>query len=1035
MKRNTGGSGTHHGLILALLLPVALLLWPLHASAASSPAGHGGISYPIVYIRCERTDRQVTLKGTVVIDGQRKPASRVMRGADIYDVLPDVSHFFGGFSGPCDLVYRAPSGEERVLYDCSSRSSMEQACAAMDPAVSFDGRRVLFALFEGSLKPYKFRFPAPILDPAAENKKQMFWATLPVKRLAAQQSRLLIVDIDSGRVTTLPHEPKTFDSGPAWLSDGRIAFTSTRGNPYQTLVFGATDSNRRIARIHVMDTNGKNIELTGYHGLGGQQHPFQLLDGRLSYSSWQLFGALPFRTTNGSPGRFGTLANFFHLYSQYPDGSVPFALYGQHRANYTGRFGQNHKAAHFAGQSSDGRVWVTDYYRANNNGLGIIVGFPLPPEGQEGIGPDDKPGIGDIYRPRGMVNLASWATSEDTFARGMPKPAYSDPEYADPLAFAGKLGHPWGAPGNRLLVTWGKGPCSTVASGWILKRPRPPLIDGSGQGVPLNVMTYLGRDNPGCDAGIYEIGTDKTSKHPSDMIRVVDSRKWHELMARPAIPYSEIYGVERPADRPAAHLRAANTDYLPKGTPFGLLGAASVINRETRPLGGLPFEGENQWSLQGTDTVDYEDGEICGMRILGVQPNIRKEWGRLFTPAGERVVILGEFPVRHFTGQGKPVRDSDGDIDSSFLVRFPANMPYLMQTVDCQGRTLNSDQSWQHLAPGEIKVCGGCHVHGKPGKDFGGTIAYRKDYRPVLLGQGTVPLLAGGPPGKPEIRQAEGFGLQIEFDRDILPILRRRCASCHSGSDAAAGLKLDVPGTGKGSTWRCLVADRWQNCVPKALRHKGTGRNGILRRPQLTKYMRFMNSRGSLLYWKAANQRTDNRSDDQYGPKDKAWNDVDFGPDHPTEMTSEELGMLARWIDIGAPGGRGYLLDTTPPTLTLAGDLDNGKLIRLHIGVADIPSGVKAGSLRICLGDDRRCLPTPPLPDEQGIVHVTLPEPLSDRNGEILVEVEDQAGNRTRLTRDLAWLARNYETGEATSERPRIYDMEGSSRFGDKPAK
>ena len=147
------------------------------------------------------------------------------------------------------------------------------------------------------------------------------------------------------------------------------------------------------SQIFTMDLDGRNVEKASYHALAGEQHPLQLKDGRIVFSSWQLFGMLPYRNDNGSPGSFGTLGNFFHIYSQNPDGTNVFAIYGQHTSNHGTYAGAApaHFAAHFLTQSSDGRLWTADYYRGNNSGFGEIVGFPLPPEGQEGIGPDSLP--------------------------------------------------------------------------------------------------------------------------------------------------------------------------------------------------------------------------------------------------------------------------------------------------------------------------------------------------------------------------------------------------------------------------------------------------------------------------------------------------------------------------------------------------------------------------------------------------------------------------------------------------------------------
>lgn len=67
-----------------------------------------------------------------------------------------------------------------------------------------------------------------------------------------------------------------------------------------------------------------------------------------------------------------------------------------------------------------------------------------------------------------------------------------------------------------------------------------------------------------------------------------------------------------------------------------------------------------------------------------------------------------------------------------------------------------------------------------------------------------------------------------------------------------------------------------------------------LHRPYTSKYVNNMFARESLLYWKAANRRTDGRTDDTYG------DDIDFGVDHPTDITSSELKIIGDWLDSGA---------------------------------------------------------------------------------------------------------------------------------------
>jgi hypothetical protein len=530
----------------------------------------------------------------------------------------------------------------------------------------------------------------------------------------------------------------------------------------------------------------------------------------------------------------------------------------------------------------------------------------------------------------------------------------------------------------------------------------------TGKGSAMHVLTMLRRDNPGCDTGIYRT-TRIPSQHPSDLQVIVNRPEYHEILARPVVPYAAIYGVERPATIPRAEVAAAGNPDLPAGTPYGVLGASSIILRETRSLNGHPFSAKPgqypQWGLQGTDTADYTDAELCGIRILVTQPNLAGDHARYKTTVGERVVVLGEFPVRKLDAGGRPLLDPTGVPDTSFTVRFPANTPYLMQAIDCEGRTLNTDQTWQSLRPGEVKTCNGCHLHSKPGLPFERTAAARPDHRPVRLGEGEVPLLAGGSGASVEVIRAPGYGLLVEYERDIFPLLQRRCASCHSGSTAAAGLALDAPGTGPGSTYDRLVLDRAQKHVPQEIRYPHP-----IRKPQLTKYVRALNARGSLLYWKAVNRRTDGRTDDQFGPKSaQGWEDVDFGANHPTSMTRQDLGMLSRWLDTGAAAREGFLRDTTPPVLSLAARPGEGGTLTLHVGMVDVPSGVDPRTLEVCVAPPGgQCGPNLVQGGvAHGVVTVKLPAAAGQPEAEVRAKVSDRAGNTTEERRTISWLMRN----------------------------
>ncbi len=943
------------------------------------------LPYAIVYVQCPRTEG-FDVSAEVRVGGERVTRTRSFNVADSPDRLPEVTRFFGGFQARCDLILRHPDGSEETLFECAE-SPDDDACSAMDPAVSFDGRQIAFSVFRGRARRSVQNVDATFFDPAAASES--IPVTWPNTHLGARGAHLLVYDLESRttrEVTT--YQAGIWDSGPAWLSTGRLAFTSTRNNVYQTLTHGESG---RASQLHTVDPDGENIEVASHHGLAAEQHPYQLRDGRVAYSAWQVFGMLPFRKNNGSIRAAGSTDNLFHLYVQSPDGAEPFALYGQH----TGSGPQmSHNAAHFLTQSGDGWVWTGEYYRANNNGLANILGFEPPPEGQEGYGYHELEALPVpyweraryLYHPRNSMIVAPWSSPGNDLPAPAAEPAFMHPNYDDPIRRVGKIGFPAAVP-EGLLLSWGLGACHIRT----LARDAIPSASG-------------GTDNPSCDVGIYR-ATSLPVGSPHDLERVVDRREFHEFMVRPVIPYRELFGVEQPDIIERAEVRYRNTPGLPPGTPFGMLGAASLIHRETahHSIGSegvretrFSFQSHTQLAQRGGDLIDYEDDEICGVRILGVMPNddeVEEEGNG--SRLGERVVVLGEVPARHRDEAGAPILDAMGNPDTSFLLRMPANMPYLMQSVDCDGRALATDQVWQSVRPGERKTCGGCHVHSQESMPFEGTVADSIDFPVAELGEGVVPLMDGlDADGDPIVREVPGQGLAVELRRDVMPILERRCARCHSESDPAGDLRLDDAS----AVARCVFGDPSQTCVPEARRVAGP-RDNRLNWPNYSRYARFMNARGSLLYWKAVNARTDGITDELRD------SDIDFGADHPTDITSEELDTLAMWIELGGPAGERYLVDSQPPTLNVFGEVsDEGAVTGFRIGTTDLGSGVDPDSLELCELAGDECAGTwTPTADPHGVVEFPLPAPVSDQTTRFQFTVRDQAGNQRRMVRNVRW--------------------------------
>ena len=109
--------------------------------------------------------------------------------------------------------------------------------------------------------------------------------------------------------------------------------------------------------------------------------------------------------------------------------------------------------------------------------------------------------------------------------------------------------------------------------------------------------------------------------------------------------------------------------------------------------------------MQGADAGLYANDDIHAIRILLLEPTTRRRGrraaARFYNHARERMRILGEIPVRKFGKRaGKQPLDPDGNPDTSFLAKIPADVAWTFQTLDKDGMVLNIGAD---LAPGPAR--------------------------------------------------------------------------------------------------------------------------------------------------------------------------------------------------------------------------------------------------------------------------------------------------------------------------------------------
>lgn len=837
------------------------------------PAGYGnehkparqstGVDYAVVYVRAPRYGDQVDTK---------------------WPEVKDPIHMEPG----ADLVLLHPDGSEEVLVPGGDG-------AVVDPYVSLDGVWIYFAKFHNlqadKLNPQ--RRDASILG---SDIYKIHVQTRETIRLTFQEwtPNTGAANWSSHHLT--PSQPDTnylgygiFNLGPCPLPSGKVMFTSSRNSflPNKDFTFPNL-------QLFVMDEDGKNVELVGHLNLGSALHPTVLVDGRVMFSSYEAQGLRDQR--------------LWALWAIWPD--------GRHWGPLLSAFVPA-AAFHFMTQLSHGTVVVEEYYNQNNNGFGSLVMFPpqppagVPPFGdpspqhpsnlafQQGTSRDGQASYETYaFSPRGLQALTAFTHGKDEAA----------PHTADG-GWAGKVTHPSGAPNNDLLVVWTPGPAND------LERPT---------------------NRPYYDGGIYLLRGGMTVQSHEDLVRIKNDPRYNEMQPRAVVPYQAIYGVVEPVALPWLPNDGRLSPHLPAGTPFGLVGTSTFYKRNTTPgVGQEAFDGldpfntsENEassnWGTQGADAGKYTNADIHAVRIVALEPTTHRSYGphegrQFFNHANERLRILGEIPLRKYDAAGQPILDRDGNPDTSFLAKIPADVPFTFQTLDKDGLVLSMAQTWHQVRPGEVRTdCGGCHAHAQVGTDFAFTAAAHPDYTVADLAT-TTPLLHKDAIGQTIVKAQPTGAADVEYYRDIKPLLQRSCVACHTKhgpSEAELILDDDELVDGYENTYHRLANDPEAKYGRPPMIH-----NGTWRQTNASRYVRPFQSRRSLLIWKIFGRRLDGWTNADHpteavpGKKetfpvgaDPNEADIDFvgtimpPPDSGVPaLTEDEKMLLARWVDLGCP--------------------------------------------------------------------------------------------------------------------------------------
>ncbi len=915
-----------------------------------------------------------------------------------------------------DLVLLRPDGSETVLVPGGHG-------AIIDPYPSFDGEWIYYSKFYDQRPEARDRQRAGHPSRAGADIFKLHVPSGEIVQLTFQEwtPNTGIIDWSEDHLRADENGDYylgygVFNLGPCPLPDGRLVFTSSRNNYLPNQDFTAPNQ-----QLFVMDDDGKNVELIGHLNLGSALHPTVLTDGRIMFSSYEAQGLRDRR--------------IWGLWSIWPDGRQWEPLMSAFTSP---------SAFHFQTQLGNGDLSVVEYYNQNNNGFGTLLAFDsnpldtLPAFGSPNASDDTNPPIQRgiwwfndshpshkkprytrySFSPQGLYSLTPFSHGEDNASsRDLDG------------GWAGKVTHPSGAPHNDVLVTWTPGPAND------LNRPT---------------------NRPVYDAGIYVIAGGEPADDHRDLVLIKNDPNYNEMQPRALVTYESIYGITEPQSLPENQNDGSAHPSLAPGTPFGLVGASSFYRRDSFPSRGRSeFDGldpfntsqnnvSSNWSWQGADAGKYENSDIYAVRILAMEPSSHVARGPgigngryrgFYNFAQERLRILGEIPLRKTDATGNTVTDPEGNPDTSFLAKIPADTPFTFQTLDRDGLVLNMSQTWHQVRPGEMRAnCGGCHAHSQMPLDFSLTAAAQPEYSILDLAK-TTPVLSKSETGEVITKNLGTAPLDVEYYRDIKPILQRSCIGCHSlNGPAEADLVLDDESVVDGleNTYNRLARDsRAEYGIPPVIR------NQSWRQHNASRYIRKFQSRRSLLTWKLFGRRMDGWSNEDHPTEsvtgdastlpagaDPNHADIDYtgtimpppGSGYPP-LSEDEKIMFARWIDLGAPisyqeGVRallGWFADDLRPTLDLSlprRGHHESPITTIRLGAFDYYSGLDQSTLSV-----KSNLPLNGRPANAELIDLftetdefvwslELEAPIVNANsGEIRVQVRDTTGNLTEVVR------------------------------------
>ncbi|GAC15549.1 HzsA-related protein [Aliiglaciecola lipolytica] len=496
-----------------------------------------------------------------------------------------------------------------------------------DVDVSYDSQRLVFAM------------RAPEIEDADEDE-QPTWNIWEYDRSSDQLRRIISSDIQA---------EEGQDTGPVYLPDGRIAFSSTRqagnqailldeGKPqYQGLDEGLDEY---ASVIHVMDSDGTDIQQISFN----QSHdldPIVLSNGKILFSRWDQAG------NNDS----------INLYQMNADGSGLEILYGRH--------------SHASDRSDDPLQFV----KVRELQDGTILSA-LRPFTSDTIG-------GDFV----SIDYLNFIDNTQPIASqtGLSGPAQT-PVLFDNITIDGSLSrggrfasvYPLWDGSSRVIFSWSQcrvyDPEQIIAEGEVVERKIIPCDDSHEDNPDIEEAPLL--------FGLWMYDGIENTQLPIGV--PVEGEMYTEALAMEERPYPNDAQIAEEYEQTLAdenlakvHIRSV---YDFAGVDASAQGIAVLSDPTQTPALQRPVQ-----FLRIVKSVSIPDEDVRDFNASA--------FGRSRNQLMRE--IIGYVPVQP---------------DGSALFEVPANLPLAFSLVDIDGKRVGArHQNWLQFAPGEVKTCNGCH--------------------------------------------------------------------------------------------------------------------------------------------------------------------------------------------------------------------------------------------------------------------------------------------------------------------------------------